>query len=208
VAEKLRLTSKNILCVEGKDDLNFFRALLSFENIRNVQVIEAGGKDKFPIRFKTIANEDNFSETEMIGFIRDAELLPAKSAFDSICSILDSLDIPYPVVPGDISTCIPNIGIFIMPDNQKRGMLEDLCLCSVSDYPSAGCIDTFVSCYEKQMTKEEKAKYNPSKAKALSYLATRAPIQNCLGLAALNNFWDFHHRCFNKIKDFLHTLFD
>jgi hypothetical protein len=40
-----------------------------------------------------------------------------------------------------------------------------------------------------------------------SFLATRTPIMNSLGLGAINGYWDFSHSCFDEIKAFLKSLF-
>jgi len=180
---------------------------LKFEKIEGVQVTDVGGKDKFKTRFKNINSEDSFSEIEKLGLIRDAEDLPAKSAFDSICSVLDSLDLPKPSKVLEITDTVPQICVYIMPNNQSNGILEDLCLQSLKNKPIINCISNFSACHEKIFLKEEKEKYNPSKAKVISYLATRAPITNSLGVAAQNKYWDFNHECFKDIKNYLNKLF-
>ena len=167
----VQITLHKVLCVEGKDECNFFYALLKHENIENVQVIDIGGKDRFKSLFPVIRNTPGFSEIQKLGFIRDAEDLPVKAAFDSICSVLGSLDLPKPADVFHITEALPNIGIYIMPH------------------------------------KDEKDKYRSSKAQILSYLATRAPMVNNLGLAAQKEYWDFGNSCFNDVKTFLHMLF-
>ena len=203
----VQITLHKVLCVEGKDECNFFYALLKHENIENVQVIDIGGKDRFKSLFPVIRNAPGFSEIQKLGFIRDAEDLPVKAAFDSICSVLGSLDLPKPADIFHITDALPNIGIYIMPDNKNTGMIEDLCLQTLKGTRVIKCISAYTACYEKLLHKDEKDKYRSSKAQILSYLATRAPMVNNLGLAAQKEYWDFGNSCFNDVKTFLHMLF-
>ena len=43
-----KISSEKVLLVEGKDELNFFEALLPFLKFKStIQVIDVGGKDQF-----------------------------------------------------------------------------------------------------------------------------------------------------------------
>ncbi len=86
--KNIKITSTRLLAVEGKDECNFFNALLKHLVISNVQVVNIGGKDKFPVEFPLLYNQEGFSKIQRLGFVRDAEVNPAQSAFDSICGLL------------------------------------------------------------------------------------------------------------------------
>jgi hypothetical protein len=92
-----------------------------------------------------------------------------------------------------------------MPNNNDRGMLEDLCIAAVKDTDVFTCVECFVKCYETKITKDT---FNLPKAKILAYLSTRTPIVNALGLAARQSVWDFTKPCFDDIKKFLRELFE
>lgn len=49
--KNIRLESDRVLAVEGKDECNFFEALMRYEKINGIQIIDIGGKDKFQIEF-------------------------------------------------------------------------------------------------------------------------------------------------------------
>ncbi len=51
----------NLLLVEGKDELYFFKALLTHISIEDIQIIEVGGKDKFKDEFPALLLSPNFS---------------------------------------------------------------------------------------------------------------------------------------------------
>jgi hypothetical protein len=201
-----KIEKENVLAVEGKDEKNFFDALLKFLSISNVQIIDVGGKDNFKNRFPVyIQSEGALSKIRNIGFVRDAEKHEATSAFQSICSVLANYNLPCPV---EINKLIEKdgkkINIFIMPNNNDCGMLENLCVASIESTDIFECIKCYVKCYKGKINEE---KYILAKAQILAYLSTRTPIVNSLGLAAQQNVWDFSHECFNEVRIFLKELF-
>jgi len=202
----MKIEQENILAVEGKDELNFFEAMLKFVGIGSVQIIDVGGKDNFKNRLSgLIQSEGALEKIKNMGFVRDAEKLEADSSFQSICGILKKYELPC---PNEICKPFENdgkkIGIFIMPDNRNCGMLEDLCIESIKDTPILKCIESFISCCENQ---DKDIMTNTAKATMLAYLSTRPGIPNSLGLAARQNVWDFSKPCFDDIKQFLKDLF-
>jgi hypothetical protein len=202
-----KIEKENVLMVEGKDEVNFFKALLEHLKIPNIQVIDAGGKDKFAITFSGyIQTEGALVKIKNIGFVRDAEENKAKSAFDSICGVLMKYGLPCPININEIiEQDGKKVNIFIMPNNKDRGMLEDLCLTSIEKTDILDCVDGFIKCYENKIINKEN--YNLSKARILAYLSAQTPIVTALGLAAQQGVWDFSHPCYDEIKTFLSDLF-
>jgi len=201
-----KIEKENVLAVEGKDEYNFFEALLKHEKLENIQIIDIGGKDKFKLQFSLFANSEGFyKRLKRIGFVRDAEDNEADSAFQSICSVLDECKLPLP----EKQKVIVNnngvkLGVFIMPNNEHKGMLEDLCIQSVKQDSLTKYVDNFVNSYRVDITDN---RYNFSKAYMLAFLSTRVPIVHTLGIAALNDVWNFNSPCFDEIKNFLKELF-
>lgn len=202
-----RITSPHLLAVEGKDEYNFFTAILNDLSINTVQLVDLGGKDKFPIELPLLMQLEGFRNLKVIGFVRDAEEKRAKSAFDSIRATLKKNRLPAPASMASFTPGPPKTGIFIMPDNRGAGMLENLCLRTLKGQPIDRCINDFMSCISAIMNSEEQAYFNESKARVQTYLAFRAPLVNSLGLGALKRYWDFNHPCFEKLKQFLRNLF-
>jgi hypothetical protein len=201
-----KIEKENVLVVEGKDEKNFFEALLKKLDIHDVQIIDAGGKDNFKNKFSAYMQSENaLNIIKNIGFVRDAEEHDAQSAFQSICSILRNYELPC---PADLRKVIAHDGkkvsIFIMPNNNDCGMLEDLCIDSIKNVDVFYCVECFINCYENKINKD---KYNIAKAKILAYLSTRTPIVASLGLAAQQGVWNFENQCFDGIKSFLKDLF-
>jgi hypothetical protein len=198
--------SSDVLAVEGKDECNFFDALTKNMGLDGIQIIDVGGKEKFKTTVPLFVSSERFwDKVKRFGFVRDAEDNEISSAFSSICNVLEHCNLPVPSNPLQIAKVNGiQTSIFIMPNNQSKGMLEDLCLSSIKADEVYSCVDAFTQCYEPKI---EQNKYIPSKARLLAYLATRAPIINSLGLAAQQSIWDFGNPCFDKIKMFLSELF-
>lgn len=205
--KNFKINSKSLLAVEGKDECNFFEALSKHMQIEGVQCVDIGGKDKFPSELTVLSIMEGFRSIERLGFVRDAETRIAKSAFHSICDVLGKHNLPFPSELNEIKVLGPmRVGIYIMPDNSGSGMLENLCLQSIKDEPITGCIENYVRCFRSHIPDIEKSKYNDPKARVQTYLASRAPIVNSLGLAAISKFWNFGHPCFDAIKNFMQSL--
>ena len=205
--KNFRIQATKMLAVEGKDECNFFEALLRNERMDGIQLVDIGGKDKFQIDLPLLTKLDGFRNIEAIGFIRDAEALPGNSAFVSVCETLRKNNLPVPESIKRFADGKPKIGIFIMPDNQSPGTLESLCLQALEGQKIENCINEYVSCFYPDMGQAEKDKFNGPKSRVLSYLSSRAPIVNSLGLGAHYGYWDFSNGCFDEIKKFLHDLF-
>ena len=210
IAKTTKITETSLLLVEGKDEENFFEVLLKKMEITGVQILDVGGKDKFRKNFEELTSITNFSQVEKIGFIRDAEKNKARSAFQSICSILKKFNLPIPASPAT-NGAIQNqngikLGIFIMPDNEQPGALEDLCLRSIEKEPLK-CIKDYLTCVKDMHPETKQKNFNIPKAKIQTFLAAKTPIVNSLGLGAQKGIWDFEHPCFEGVKHFLQNVY-
>jgi hypothetical protein len=206
MAKNRKAEKPNILAVEGKDELNFFTALIEYLHLTDIQIENIEGKDKFKLEFSLLVQSERFYDiVKNIGFVRDAEKNEATAAFQSISGILNTFNLPAPQTPNSvIDQDGRKVAIFIMPNNKDSGMLEDLCIESRKTDPIWHCVEAFLNCYNPLI---EKDKYNISKAKIGAFLSTRVPIEKELGYAAQHHVWDFDNPCFNPVKEFLTNLF-
>ena len=215
----IKIDKKKLLLVEGKDEVNFFEAILEHEKINDVQIINVKGKDNFKNKLDLLTSSEvsedlGFADIEVLGFIRDADDLKAKAAFDSLSGILEKegFCLKTESIENNIFESSSKefgnkkIGIFIMPNNRDKGALEDLCLLSI-DSEMINCIDGYINCCS--ISNKDT---NISKAKIRSYLAVQEPLREnlTLGLAAKKDkgIWQFNHSGFNQIKKFLKELFN
>ena len=114
------------LLLEGNDDQHVIWALCErYDIAENFDVIDCGGVEKLmqqlPVRFKQ-------SDIKTIGIIVDADT-DIKNRWDSLKSILElqKFDLPDEI-PLDgliIDNGKVTVGIWIMPNNDLNGMLED-----------------------------------------------------------------------------------
>lgn len=203
------INSENLLLVEGKDEFSFFTALFDFLSISNREIRVVGGCLKFSSYYPTVVNLTGFSNVKRLGFIRDAESNSAKSAFDSISNIIKKTtpNIELPADIGGISKSEIACGIFIMPNNNDSGMLEDLCIKSVEHDSLFLNTEKYIKTAESLLNESDRAIYNTHKAKIQAYLAGKSNIPRNLGEAALQQTWDFSNEAFDEIKEFIKKLF-
>lgn len=125
------MAAKKVLLVEGTDDEHVVKHLCTHHGLPHIEEIaKMGGIEKliesFPVRLKE-------SDVEAIGVLVDADT-NIQTRWDSLRHRL--LAAGYPAVPqmpaaqGAIvvpppDALLPRVGIWLMPNNQTNGMLED-----------------------------------------------------------------------------------
>ncbi|OZS78463.1 hypothetical protein CF394_06820 [Tetzosporium hominis] len=199
------LKSKLIL-VEGNDEVNFFEALIKSKGISDdLQIINIEGISNLKTKLAALVKVTGFSENvESVAIVRDADE-NFDSAFQSVCGILKSIDLPYPTMPnnysidGDIK-----VGVFIMPGDPNFGaMLEDLCIVTQQDNVVMECVDNFFSCLE---TKSIETPKNISKARCQVYLGAMPNIVSSVGVGAKKGYWNFEHPAMDILTNFISDL--
>jgi len=192
---------KTVLAVEGKDEVNFFGALLEYLEIAGSDIRDLGGKDKFKVKLPALVKMRGFSDVEVLAVIRDADK-DADAAFDSVRDVLAKEGLEPPARMNRFSDGNPVIGIFIMPGDSDHGMLEDLCLRTVKDHPAMKCVDIFVNCVAEL---DHPPKIS-AKAKAQAFLAAMPEIVNSVGVAARKRYWNFNSNELSDLITFVDTL--
>jgi hypothetical protein len=193
------LTKKKLLAVEGMDEVVFFEELLRHMGMTDkIDVRQVGGKDQFKIKLPVLQKITGFDKLETVGIIRDADE-SFERAFESVKGVLQKMGLQVPVRSGDFSKGIPGVGIFIMPDNAGKGMLEDLCLQTVKGETAMECVKQFIDCAGKLKNKPK----NISRAKAQAFLTIMPEIASSVGRGAQKRYWDFESA---ELKPLLHFL--
>lgn len=197
------ITKRALLLVEGKDERNFFKALFRHSTVTSVQIEDVGGKNKINARLAALKNVSGFSDVLRMAVIRDADV-DAAPAFDSVRNALKINGLPYPTRSGGFNTKNrPHVGVYIMPDNQDPGMLEDLCLATVVEDPTFVCINGFLECVEDQTDSQP---INPAKSRVATFLAAQPDPPPSLGVAAEQGVWQLDHRALKPLIRFLADL--
>jgi len=131
IEEPTKITEPNLLLVEGPGDEFFFKALVKYQGLQNLQIINAEGTSNFETKLKALSISPQFRTTvSSLGVVRDADT-DSDLAFKCVTDVLESANLPVPeyaLVPKGGN---PQVTVMILPEGGESGMLEDLCLKSV-----------------------------------------------------------------------------
>ena len=200
------INSKKVLAVEGKDEMNFFDALLKHIGITNIDLREVGGTGRFREKLPALVNVRGFFLADGSSFVTHLAIVRGKdedNAFESIANIVEKTGLEPPTEHSEFSSGNPKVGIFIMPGKTVDGtMLEDLCLKTVEGHEAMACVNEFASC----VSALESTPKNIPKAKAQVFLAAQPEIVGSVGLGAQKKYWDFESSTLEELKKFLIQL--
>ena len=200
-----QIQSDRLLLVEGRDEVNLFGALMKhcLDAEPTVQVIDAGGKDRFPKNLRALSTAARARPSlRAIGVVRDADD-DAAGAFRSIIGHVRNAGYEPPAVHGEFSDATPSIGVFIVPNGEEPGAIETLCRRSKEGDAGAACVDDFLSCLDEHAAMRST---NVDKSFAHAYLATTENPVARVGEGAMQRAWNFDSPAFVELVDFLREL--
>lgn len=197
-----RIVKPRLLIGEGDEEVFFFGALLDHLNIDDIQVEKIGGKDYLSLYLKELPRRPGFERLVALGVTRDADD-DCANAFAKICGALNANGFGFPSAPGQVQSGLLRVGVFVMPDNQRPGMLEDLCLDSFAADLALPCVDEFFRCVDKATGRKP---HILAKARVQTWLASHPDTENRLGLAAYRRYWPWNSAAFQPLIDFLRAL--
>jgi len=212
-----KLDKPKQLIVEGRDVEEFLKALLREMGLaEEIQIRSFGGisqlsnsLQEFQDIIQAIRQAPGSEglltqEITSLGIVRDAERHnEPEDAFKSVCSALNGIGLTAPGQIGTFEGSNPRVGVLILPDAEKRGMLETLCLRSVADHPAMQCVNEYFDCVKEQLGKLPK---NMDKARVQAFLASTPEYVPHLGLAAHRGYWPWDSSAFDHVKQFLREL--
>jgi hypothetical protein len=191
---------KFVFC-EGKSDQLVIQSLA--ENLGlDFRVEWTGGKDNLSNFLESLSKRPEFAQQEVtaFGILRDANG-DSNAAFASVRSALQQNNFLPPDADGAFSNSMPRIGTCIVGINGK-GMIEDVCLQSVSGQPEFSCVDAYFNCIAQ---KSSRAKFS-SKARVRVWMASQVDYEYHVGKAAEEGYWPWENPAFDPIKTFLKAL--
>lgn len=197
------IRSSQLLLVEGADDKHLCIVLMDRLAVTGLYVDDACGKDNLRPSILGLHAITGFWRLQKVGIMRDADS-DADAAFVSVCGSLRDAGFPVPSEPGQFTQADPTpykpcFGVCILPGNRQPGMIEDMCVASVSGLPAFKCVESFTECVEALSDPPS----NVSKSKALAFMATQGEVCGDIGLAATKGYWNFDAPCFEPLKSFL-----
>ena len=202
------------LLVEGNDDQHVVWALCEKHDVpESFDVIECESVENvlkaFEVRLKIVDNN------QRIGIVVDADV-NLKSRWDSIVSILkktgkydcEAIELPQDgLILEPTDNTYPKVGIWLMPDNNQNGMLEDFmtALATPDDALMKKSEDVLT-----ELETEGIQKYKPvhrSKAKIHTYLAWQDAPGRPMGQAITANILNADSELAVKFAEWLKKLF-
>jgi hypothetical protein len=191
---------KFVFC-EGKDDVAVVKGLAGHLGLV-FRVEDFKGKNNLSNFLREVSKRPEFAQEQVtsIGILRDANG-DANAALQSVRSALEQNSFSLPHADGTLSNGTPQVGICIVGVN-GRGMIEDVCLKSVSDQPEFPCVDQYFTCIAKNSSR---SKFS-SKAWVRVWMASHVDFEYYVGEAAEEGYWPWDSPAFDLLKNFLNAL--
>ncbi len=217
------IRTPGIILVEGRTVEMFLRELIEkgLDLKERVEARTFGEKEaaKLKLFLNTFATRAEFRQrVERLGIIRDAEKDDASKGFGSVLSAIRGFNEENPSfalpVPDELAVVTsaqqgrPQVGIFVLPDCQKPGMLETLCLAAVEEMERSAqttllpCVTGFFECLSKRGRKPA----NAVKAQFAGYALAADVIDPQLGRAAQKGAIPWQAKAFDPLKVFVRSI--
>lgn len=200
----IRISEVRLLVVEGNDEEFFLRALLKHWGLSGFQIHNAKGADNLADALLALTDVEGFGAVRCCALLRDADQ-DAAAAFASCAGAIERAGLLPPAASGEFSVASPCVGVFVLPDGKRPGMLEDLLLATVAAHPALGCVDGFLQCLRHALA-EDAQPGNPAKARAKAFLAAMPKVVPHVGLAAQQGYWDLSSSALDGFKLFLQQM--
>ncbi len=200
---------KQILLVEGNDDKHVFWAIFEKHKVEgSFEVIDTNGIDNLLIDLPSYLKTDN----DTIGIVIDADT-NIQSRWNSIKNILKDFEYTLPNELEATGTILrsndwPTIGLWIMPNNNTSGMLEDFVSVLI---PNENEILPFVNETLESLEINKLNNYKPihkSKARIHTWLAWQENPGTPMGLAITRSFLNANNELCNLFINWINKLFN
>lgn len=199
----------HVLLTEGKNDCHVIASLcMQYKIPENFGLYDCGSDDKALRRLSALIAGSEVMET--IGIVLDADNPNLRSKWESLKFRLEkeSYSLPdSPLLDGTIVTSEgkPKIGIWLMPNNDADGMLEDFCHALVDK----SVIDFASECVKEAENKQITTFIDNHRSKAIihTFLAWQNEPGMPLGLAITAKTLDGSKPIAKQFVCFLENLF-
>lgn len=143
---------KVLLLAEGDAEAYYLSKWLKITKYdpQQIAVVCFKGIEKLKVVLRSLVDNQNFESVTGIGFFLDAEQNPAKSRVDSVRTILQELSL----IPKSVNIIAGKLvksgkykfALFVSPDNNGPGCIENIVLNEIATTKLAPCIDGFRHC--------------------------------------------------------------
>lgn len=192
---------KLVLC-EGNDDVSVIKGLCEASAIAGLRVERMSGRDSLRAWLSEARKRPEFvrNEVESLGILLDADDI----AEASWKKLTDDVKATFEIVLMKIGEFVgsqPRIAGFLVAGSDGKGMLEDLCLESVSSYPGFPCLKAYEQCLV-----EAGIKRLHSKGRFRAWMATQSDYELHVGKAAEAGYLPFDSPAFDRLREFLKSM--
>jgi hypothetical protein len=193
---------KFVFC-EGGDDQGVIAGVAASINITDIRVEPFLGKDNLRNFLRVLRTRPEFAQNKVatIAIIRDADE-DETAAFQSVCDALKANNFKAPEKNGGFVANGIRVGVLVVGPNDGKGMVEDLCLKSVSHLPEFPCVNNYFQC----IAERSERKVFSSKAKVRVWMASHVDHELYVGKAAEKGYWPWQSAAFDSIKEFLRQV--
>jgi hypothetical protein len=200
------------LWVEGKNDAIVFSNIFREYHVDKhlFEVIDKGNIDEI---YKSISNDLQKLDFSIIGIILDADS-DMIGRWISIKTKLEKEGYNLPDTPSPLGTImqgneeLPRLGIWIMPNNDENGMLEDFVKFLI---PADDLLMPYVDNSLAIIEERELNKYKPihqAKARIHTWLAWQESPGTPMGAAITKTYLDTNQELCNQFVDWINRLFN
>jgi len=204
--------SSALLLLEGLNDCHVVAALCDFHQVpENFQIFDSESESKAIKKLSALLDSaEGAIPLEKIAIVLDADNdLQAK--WQSISDVLSKKGYIAPNQPNINGTIItvkdkPQVGIWLMPNNQINGMLEDFCQILLDNPVALSFVE---QCLNQAKTQKIATFKDVHRAKAIihTYLAWQDEPAKPLGQAITAKILNPNHQLALTFKDWLLALF-
>ena len=206
--KEIRIDKKKLLLAEGRDAEYFLVwACRTYRPQDDIQILNFGGINDLGTFLEALSGVEHFDEVETLVIARDSET-NAKTAVKSMQTALKTIDRP---VPPDAFLYETNnnlkTALMIFPGPKSTtGTLEDLCLEIVKDDPIMPCVNDYLECLKRKLSKDIFTV--PHKRKLHTFLAGKDKdfVGVTIGQASYHNAWNAEHPALKPFKEIIVSM--
>jgi hypothetical protein len=193
---------KLVIC-EGPDDAAVLEGICGALGIAGLTIENCKGRANLErvVGELKIRPEFTREEVESVAIVIDAE-----ASFDaSWQKVRNAVNLGFAVrlaSHAEFTVGKPRVGGFVVSGAQGQGMIEDLCLQSVSDQPGYPCLEEYFKCLSERTQRKD---YH-SKAKFRAWMASQTEYELHVGLAAKHGLIPWEKPAFTPLREFLRKL--
>jgi hypothetical protein len=193
---------KFVFC-EGGDDLAVITGVADSVGLTDLHIEPFLGKDKLRNFLRDVQTRPQFAQNKVaaVGIVRDADE-DGNAAFQSVHDALLANGFKAPDQNGGFAVNGIKIGVLVVGPKNGKGMVEDLCLSSVSNRPEFLCVEDYFRCIEEKSSRKNFS----SKAKIRVWMASHVDHEFYVGKAAEKGYWPWNSSAFDSMKEFLRQL--